>query len=398
MASGNPLVDALFDASQSGIDPASEFVLGDLSDVEEFEAEWLWEGHIYRGHLNLLDARHESGKSRFILQMACCLSLGSFPFTGFGGGPVSFTPARSLIFAGEDYPGETKTTVRELGGNMRMIKVWDPTPKAKGGDGPLVLNEEGLERLTKLIQVNQFDYVAFDPIIDFLPDTINPNQNNQVSQFLARLRVVAVETNCAIKMVRHFTKDAMGRGITEMGSGAAAWVTKSRRHHVMLRHPNCIPNVFFQSLVVPVRGSQRSSRGQYFAIEIRDGRQTFVPHAEVPVEVYTSQYQALAAELGKAPNLANGSRGPMPAALQKCADDITDFLRSNGWKVHYRDFSKHMESLGHAARTISRAKARLTDEGVLAYENGYLQLTNAADPFVDEKDSGSASYWADLDD
>ena len=361
-------------------DPAAPYRLGSVADAEIKPVEWLWEGYILKGQLTLLDARGGSGKTSLLGLIAAAGSLGAFTF-GREPEPVKTKPFRTLLFNTEDDRGDLRHVYEQCGGMPTFLEVYDPYRY-----GPLNLDHDGMDRLTKIIEVNAFDLVCFDPVLQYVPKEIkSQNDNVAVTQFLAAQRSIAMRTGAAIVNVRHFAKGSQGRDMTEAGAGGEAWRNSSRGQLTMLPHPDCT-KTWFQSLVFPARSTIRTTRADAFAIEIRDGYRTWVRPADLDLDPYIERHPQLAATLNSgAPKIAPGRRGPAPHNRQLCADALVRLLAGKK-HVYSRDAVKDLGDQGFNKTSIYDARNELIATGYLTDDRGRWSLTDKFDMFADDED------------
>lgn len=370
------LVRSLLGLATEGVsNPADAFRLGDVSGATIRPVEWLWEGYLLKSNLTLVDAKGGSGKTRFFLAVAAALSVGILPF-GVDGRPVAIDPGRSLLFSSEDDEGDIREVFEQLGGNSKMLTVWDPAKM-----GTFVLDDNGLADLEKYIRVNDYKMFCFDPILEYLPrDVKSQSDNIGITKVLAGLRVVARETGAAGVQIRHFSAASIGKEVSTMGAGGEAWRNASRGQFVLFPHPENDPKMF-RVLIVPSRASMRTTVAPPFEMVIENGRQSFVAPQGVDIDPYANRYESVKRMF----NIDAEDEGPKnkrgPGANQGIGaerfilDSIT--LQPRFWAT----LKEEAIADGMTERTFYRAKKSLIDQGKIREVDGFIETL--VDPFAD---------------
>ncbi len=260
-AAKNPGPDSYFEIE--GDDCFSGTV---LEDVEAEAPCWLWEPHLMRRHLNLLDAKGSSGKTTLIIATALMLSQGRLPFGG------ECEPVTTLYFGCEDSPGEVKYLAQKIGGDFtKFIHVDDPLIR---------LDNAGLAKVYRTVKKHNAALVCFDAITYYYAGLVkDPYNGMEIAPYLNKLRDVAREADCAIWNVRHFAKYARGKDIEEMGAGAEQWRNSHRRQLVLRPHPET-PRT---GIVCPARGSLNAGKGEAFGFSMQNDIFGWITNPDVTV-------------------------------------------------------------------------------------------------------------------
>lgn len=385
------LLKTLLGQSTDGVaTPADQYRIGDISDAEIEETDWLWPGHILRGQLTLLDAKGGSGKTRLFLAMAACGSLGKLPF-GLDGAPIDIPKFRTLLFTTEDDRGDIKAVYRSMGGDMAYLEVWDAQRY-----GQFTLDEDGLTRLSRMIEVNQFAMVGFDPVLQYLPrDVRSQNDNIAITQFLARKREVARTTGASIINVRHWSRESPGREVYNMGAGGESWRNSSRGQMVMFPHPDNSKH-FFQSIAVCGRATIRTVDHAPFGIEITNGRQVFVHPDQLDLQPYADAYDSIRRKFGleqstSAPKARfhRGERGPNPDETEFVGNIILTILHDGPMRTGplIEEVKKRAADKDRSVSnsTFYRAKRQLSADSKISETHGVMTINSSFDfdPFAD---------------
>jgi hypothetical protein len=381
-----------WDARKTG--DLSEYCIKSASEYDDAVVQWFWKGYIQRGKIHLVDASASSGKTRFMLATAACAQNGCFPFDE-AGAPYQVDPPRTLYFSSEDEPGELKLVYKQCGGNPDWLFPYSPADYDY-----IEFNNEGLERLEKMINAMNIGLVVIDPILEFGPSAIqNQSDNKNITKFLSNLRPVIARTNVACMAVRHWALNTVGKSFENLAAGGGAWRSGARGQSVIFKHPKSTEN-FLQILVIPARGSLLVTYGKPFCMEVRENITTFVRPENVDWDAYCEKYPVLQEQFGKPKaKIAEGTRGPVSETLQETAQAILDVLNDQpGNKMYTKDIRQALIDLGHAQRTIYRAKDALEASGQIVDNRGMWTLNATYDPFENDgpDPDGGQQYWQDL--
>ncbi len=375
---------------EEGPDPD---VISDATGLEPSQTDWLWEGYMLKGKVTNIEARGGAGKSRLVLAIAACGSIGCFPF-GPHGEPIRFEPWSTLYLSSEDDPAEIADTFEECGGDRKYLKIYDPREH-----GPLTIHGEGEDRLIRMIQKNGVKNVVADPVLEFAPAYLKSQSDNvAITQFMAGLRRVGAKTESAVTIMRHFAKGMIGKEMHELAAGGEAWRNGARGQFVLFSHPeNRIG--WTQILVCPARNTMRVQYAKPFGIEIDSGRQFFLTPEQVDMEKYMEHYDVLKRRYGgPQANLPRGTRGPGNEALEKTAQAILDYLYKNG-ATYTKAVRTDLIAAGFVQATIYRAKDALIAKGLIVDDRGTWSIGDTYDPFDDaplQEDTHKA-WFAGLD-
>ncbi len=190
-----------------------------MTDVAEERLQWTWRGYIPKGKLTLMDGDPGLGKSTVAYDLAARLSVGSeLP----DGRPVCDGPSVCLIVSGEDDFADTiKPRLRAAGANMRRIATLALRHDEKGNVIPFTVPDD-IAQLRRAIDATEAAFVVIDPIMAFLSESINSNNDASVRKALGSLTTLAQETRAAILGLRHLNKDQANTKAMYRGGGSIA--------------------------------------------------------------------------------------------------------------------------------------------------------------------------------
>lgn len=191
------------------------------SSIVPQEVGWLWPQYLPCGSPVLLDGEPGKGKSSFVYDIAARVTTGNTMPDGSDGVP----PSTVIIASAEDDP-ERVIVPRLIAAEADLSRV-----VIAPMDEVLMLDEVWLAVLEELIVKHDARFVSVDPLMAFLPDRTDSNNDASVRRVLIRVARLARRTGAVILMVRHFNKaedmSAMNRGggsIGIIGSARAAFI------------------------------------------------------------------------------------------------------------------------------------------------------------------------------
>lgn len=207
------------------------------STVAREQVTWLWPGYLPMGKVVMLDGDPGLGKSTVLCDIAARLSAGKPLPNG-----KRHRPMGVLLLMLED--GIADTSVPRLaaaGADLSRVAFRDFYTGDPGtiyeGQRQLVRLPEDLQKLQTDIETIGAGFVVIDPIMSYLSDTINANNDQQVRQALNPLADLAQTTNSTILLVRHLNK-ASGTKSLYRGAGSMGFSGVSRVALLFGKHPD----------------------------------------------------------------------------------------------------------------------------------------------------------------
>ena len=185
-----------------------------MADVVPQKVEWLIEPYIPLGKLTLVEGDPDEGKSFAMLAIAAAItSGGSLPF-----GELA-EPGNVILLSAEDGRADT---IRP-----RLDSLGADTSRVFAVSVPLVLNDEGYEKLERLVIKRNARMVLFDPLFAYVGGRADITQDNKVRAITSRLADIAERHRCSIVALRHLPK-AQQRNAKMAGISSIAWTASAR--------------------------------------------------------------------------------------------------------------------------------------------------------------------------
>lgn len=201
------------------------------SEIVAEENIWLWEGHIPKGALTLLEGHRGRGKTFVAISLAATISRGGV----FPDGTTQSTLGDVLILDYENNASTMLARLRAAGADMSRIFMF--TPGHKVGDNYPDEASAALSQLNQATNVTRLEHyidehcpnvslLLCDGLIGSLGG-IDPNDESKVRAALRHLVALAVKRGIALLGIKHFRKETGGSS-RAAGAGSQAWQAVAR--------------------------------------------------------------------------------------------------------------------------------------------------------------------------
>ena len=188
-----------------------------LTQVEERQKTFLWDGRIVRGGITVLDGDPGNGKTSIMLDIAARVTTGrQMPFCEHGSGPAGV-----VLLQGEDSLGQdVRPNLRAAGADLDRVLAYD---RSVDLGNPMTF-PHAVSVLDEAVRESGAQLVVIDPVACFLEGNMQNDQS--VRKALGPLSEMADRHNLAVVLVRHLTKNGRGnplyRGAGSIGIIGAA--------------------------------------------------------------------------------------------------------------------------------------------------------------------------------
>lgn len=207
-----------------------------LSQVEPEDVRWLWKDRIPLGKVTLWDGDPGQGKSTMSLDIAAKVSTGCKMPDGSAGCQGS-----ALLLSAED--GVADTIVPRLiaaGANLDRIHVMTEVDEI-GDDNETITRPaeipKDLSKMRDIIKVENIRLVVIDPLMAFLADRVNTDNDKSVRRAIHLLANLAEETGVAILVIRHLNKTTGTKAIYR-GGGSIGYIGAARAAFMVFPDPD----------------------------------------------------------------------------------------------------------------------------------------------------------------
>jgi hypothetical protein len=214
-------------------EPKRPGTMRSFADTGRRRVEWLWPGYLARGEFTVLDGEKGCGKSLVLEDIAARLSRGdAMPGEETGTGEVITT---AIFTAESDAESEVGPRLDAAGAIGDHIFCERADRNTRGKAAGLVLPGSG-PAFGRRIREVEAGLAIWDPINDYLDETISTNNDASIRRALGPLGPEIRNRGCAGVLVRHMNKDT--RASARMrGAGTTAYQNRARVHLVIGRLP-----------------------------------------------------------------------------------------------------------------------------------------------------------------
>jgi AAA domain len=206
---------------------ARPYVLTDLDGEPEAD-DWLWEGYLPLGALELMTGIPGVGKSLVQCDLIATITTGR-PWPDGSPGPQ---PGNVIILTAEDRIADYKRRLAAAGANRSKVKILSYIRRNNRNE--LFLLAEDLDKLEQAIRdLGDVRLVAIDPITAFMGHGrgFDSHRATDVRSQLFPLKQLAEKLGVAFSAVTHPPKNAGVRIAIDSFIGSQAFVAASRAAH-----------------------------------------------------------------------------------------------------------------------------------------------------------------------
>lgn len=198
--------------------------------VREREVTWLWPGYLPAGKLTIVEGDPGDGKSVMTCDLAARFSTGA-PLPDGSKAPIG--PTDVVMISAEDDPEDTiRPRLRVAGADLRRVHL---VLEGSIPGTPFDLLRD-LPALEQFITTHHVGLVVIDPLMAFVPGTIDAYKDAEVRRLLWPITTMAMRTVCAVLLVRHLVKSRT-KAISA-GGGSMGFVGAARVAYLVGPHPD----------------------------------------------------------------------------------------------------------------------------------------------------------------
>jgi DNA polymerase I-like protein with 3'-5' exonuclease and polymerase domains len=209
----------------------AELTVVQLSQDKPEAIDWLWDGHLIRGDLEIMSGRPGVGKSQVQCQIFACITTGCDWPDGTPG-PKS---GHVILLSAEDSRKEYIRRCTAAGADLDRIHMITAVRRDQKANQAFLLAED-LDKLERCLdRLGDVTLIGIDPITAFIGtgNKVDSNRASDVRAILTPLMQLAERTNIAVSMVTHPVKNA-GTELSAHFIASQAFFALPRSSHICL--------------------------------------------------------------------------------------------------------------------------------------------------------------------
>ena len=220
------LRDRLDDEQPKQDKAQSSIVIVRAADVKMRQKEWLWEGHLLRGGLELLTGLPGLGKSQVQIHLMACATAG-LPWPN---GSPAIEPVNVIMVTAEDaIDTEVVPRLTAARADLKCIHILKCIKTDK--QQRQFLLAEDLNKLEHAIaEIGNVGLICIDPITAYMGGKMDSHKATEVRSQLGPLKDFAERTNVAVSAITHPAKNASAKAIDHF-IGSQAFIAAARVGH-----------------------------------------------------------------------------------------------------------------------------------------------------------------------
>jgi len=200
------------------------------SNITETNVQWLWDGVIADGKLNLLAGKSGVGKTSLLCNFAATVSRGGV----FPGQKQPCRKGRVIFLTGEDGISDTIVSRLRLScAEMSNVEILSENVGKR--DEHFNVHEHLGELESEVHQMGDVALIIIDPITTFMGINADTNQVGVVRPVCTKLKVLAERTGAGVIILNHLGKNSKA-SMQDRILGSSAWVAAPRSVMIAMEH------------------------------------------------------------------------------------------------------------------------------------------------------------------
>jgi hypothetical protein len=336
---------------------SSAIVIVRAADVTVRQKEWLWEGHLLRGGLELLTGLPGLGKSQLQIYLMACATAG-LPWPD---GALASEPVNVIMVTAEDaIDTEVVPRLMAAEADLKRIHILKCI-KADKLQRQFLLAED-LVRLEQVIaQVGNVGLICIDPITAYMGGKTDSHKATEVRSQLGPLKDFSERTNVAVSAITHPAKNAGAKAI-DYFIGSQAFIAAARVGHACFEEievdedgeKNPTGRILFTNVK---HNAHRKMPTLAFRIESH----FIYPEPFLPIESSCVVWEKEAVTISADQAMA-AARGGAKAKSEEASSEIVEFLRmmldAGGGSCKQTDIAEQAEALGYSDKEMRTARKK----------------------------------------
>lgn len=192
--------------------------------------DWLWNGHLALGMLEIISGQPEQGKSQVQCDYAARVTNG----WDWPDGSKGCQPSNVIMLAAED--SWSQVVIPRLlaaGADMGKILYLRNIKFQKTNEGEIFMLQQHVEALEVAVKENNVRLVTIDPITAYMGGKIDAHKATEVRNHLQPLKELAERCHCAVSILTHPAKNASNKARDQF-LGSQAFFALARIGHFVV--------------------------------------------------------------------------------------------------------------------------------------------------------------------
>ena len=323
------------------------------TDIKPKPIDWLWEGWLARGKLEVFAGMAGTGKTTIAISLAATISNGgSFPDNSRS--PVG----NVLIWSGEDSPEDTLVP-RLIAAGADLSKVHF-IGDVKDGDVTRSFNPaiDIVSLNHAAARIGKISMLIVDPIVNAVAG--DSHKNGEVRRALQPLVDFGGKMSCAVLGISHFSKGTGGKEPLERVTGSLAFGALAR---IVLATAKITEGETSKRIFCRAKSNIGLDDGG-FEYTLEQKEVEGCPGLSSSYVVWGEPVKGSARELLAEPEVENadGSNDHSVASW------LQNLLKDEGGSLDRKDVMKAAQAMGYKERTVHRAREKI---GATIQQDGF---------------------------
>ena len=323
------------------------------TDIKPKPIDWLWEGWLARGKLEVFAGMAGTGKTTIAISLAATISNGgSFPDNSRS--PVG----NVLIWSGEDSPEDTLVP-RLIAAGADLSKVHF-IGDVKDGDVTRSFNPaiDIVSLNHAAARIGKISMLIVDPIVNAVAG--DSHKNSEVRRALQPLVDFGEKMSCAVLGISHFSKGTGGKEPLERVTGSLAFGALAR---IVLATAKITEGETSKRIFCRAKSNIGLDDGG-FEYTLEQKEVEGCPGLSSSYVVWGEPVKGSARELLAEPEVENEDGSNVHSATSW----LQVLLKEEGGKLDRKDVMKAAQAMGYKERTVHRAREKI---GVTIQQDGF---------------------------
>jgi hypothetical protein len=316
-------------------------------DVTTRRVEWLWRGRIPYGKVTIFDGQPGQSKSSVALDIAARLTHGRVMPDGVA--PERGAGGALIVSAEDDIADTVGPRLLAAGAHRDRVRFFPLQRDDEGNIVPLAIPDD-LRRLARTVRDHDLHLVVIDPLVAYLNERVDSNNDASIRRALGPLNLTAAETGAAFVGIRHLNK-GVGLSALDRGGGSVGIGGNARSVLLFATHPDQEENPDLRVMAsakgnLTARPATLGYRIEEEHVQLDDGHVVGLPviaWQRDPVQLSADQLVGFKADARK-------DTPERDAAAEWLEDVLAD------GPLPARELQELADQAGHAWATVKRAK------------------------------------------